>query len=302
MNLEKDNFVGTDIEEYIKEIKNIKILSKEEQRKLLEEYNKGDKKSFLKLYYSNLRLVIRIAKMFYIPNHFLSLMDLIQEGNLGLIKAIERYNLNYKTKFTTYAYYWIKLYIERALYNNSYSIRIPINKQEEYSLYQKKFNYLNNILDREPVILELSKELKWSKEKIIDLINLENMMEISSLNYLVGNNEEDELLDVFKYDLENVEENVINLLLDEEKKKYFYEFINNIGLTKIQLKVLELRFGLVDNIPRGYSEVANILGYPDRRYVFEIEKRALNKIKKAKGLLGIAKIYEIEEEKIKFFK
>ena len=261
---------------YIQEIKKYQRFNKEEQNNLLIEIQKGNKEAFLKLFHSNLYLVISIAKKFFKLNISLSKMDIIQEGNLGLLEAINKYNLKYLDyyNFTSYAYNWIRAYIIRAIYDKGYTIRIPINKHQELKLYKDCLYELLNKLGRIPTIKELASALNMTNENVIELSQLENKISIISLN---NNLYQDDDKDYY-YLLNEENQDILDNIIIKEEKKEIDELINNLPTHRQD--IIKLRYGFNDNNPKGFQEVANILKYKDRRYVYEIEKKTLKKLKK----------------------
>ena len=268
--------INIELYNYLQEIKQYEILSHDEQKKLLIDIKKGNQDSFIKLYHSNLKLVVDIAKNYFKNNLNLTEMDIIQEGNLGLLEAIKKYDMNClnKVKFSTYAYKAIDNYIKRSLYNYGYIIRIPVHRYKELIIYNQKYNELIIKLKRIPTIKELSEELNIEKNKIIELEKLNEIINIKSLNNIVYDYEEDEFINFIPLDI-NIEEEIINKISKEELKEIICK-----ELTEKQREVIILRFGIYDDIMMGYQEIANLLDYPDRRYVYELEKKALKKLKK----------------------
>ena len=263
--------INIELYNYLQEIKQYEILSHNEQKKLLIDIKKGNQDSFINLYYSNLKLVVDVAKNYFKNNLTLTEMDIIQEGNLGLLEAIKKYDMNClnKVKFSTYAYKAIDNYIKRSLYNYGYIIRIPVHRYKELIIYNQKYNELTIKLKRIPTI----KELKIEKYKIIEIEKLNEIINIKSLNNIVYDHE-DEFINIIPSNI-NTEEEIINNISKEELKEIICK-----ELTEKQREVIILRFGIYDDMVMGYQEIANLLDYPDRRYVYELEKKALKKLKK----------------------
>ena len=263
---------------YYQEIKKYKQLSKEEQDNLLFQIKtEGDKDAYLKLYHSSLKLVVFVAKRYFYYITSLSKMDLIQEGNIGLLKAIEKYDLNYigKSKFSSYAYKWINRYIERAIKNFEFTIRIPIHKFGELKQYDEAYDLLLTKLNREPTLAELLEELNMPIEVIRELATLHSKINVASLNEIVGKDEKEELISIISDKKQDILSQVSSRLDSNQLKKVILNC-----LTKKQANVIRLRYGFDDGIPKGYQEIANILQYKDRRNVVQIENSALKRIKK----------------------
>lgn len=267
-----------ELRNYYQEIKRYEPLSKEEQEQLIVKIKKdGNRDAYLKLYHSNLKLVIVIAKGYFHYETSLSKMDLIQEGNMGLLKAIEKYNLNYinEKKFSSYAYEWIRQYIERAIKNYGFTIRIPVHKFGELKRYEEKYHLLLEKLNRIPTVDELAKELQMSKDTIRELSSMKTKINVESLNDTIWEDQKNEYISIIDSEEQDILTEIATRLDNEQLKNAILSI-----LTEKQAKVIQLRYGLEDGIARGYQEVANILQYKDRRNVETIEKLALKKIKK----------------------
>lgn len=290
MNLDR-SFLNSDINDYIKEIKDYEILTSDEQRQLLEEVKNGLSDSYLKLFKSNLKLVVKIARRYIDNDSSLTLMDLIQEGNLGLLKAIDGYNLDFNIKFSTYAYDWIKLYIVRAIQNKGAIVRIPINRYKDLNNYDVAYEILYRELNRIPSFLELKEKLNINDDKLREIQKLKSLTETCSLNKIIDSDEKIDIMNLISSENSNILDDIIDKENNIERKKLFYKILEGIKLTELQMKVLILRYGLHDDKLRTYEEVAKILNMKDRRVVFEVEKRALNRIKKSIYLDDLRKIY-----------
>ncbi len=152
---------------YLKDIKNIPLLSAEEELALARKVRKGDAKARRHMIQSNLRLVINLAKKY---SYFdVPMMDLIEEGNLGLIKAVNKYDHRMGYRFSTYAAWWIKQYIIRAIANQSKMIRVPIYMTEALHRFNKVSEHLAQILERRPSVRDIAKEMKISMKKAQEL-------------------------------------------------------------------------------------------------------------------------------------
>ena len=202
-------------------------------------------------------------------------MDIIQEGNLGLLDAIEKYNIKYLeyNNFPTFAYQRIKTFITRAIYNQGYIIRIPIHKHKELQLYEECYNKLLDKFKRIPSNEELANELKMTIENVRELSILKTKINIESLNKSLYDNDD---IDYYSI-LLDTNEDILDGMVNVEEKEYLRSLIAT--LTDKRQEIIKLRYGFDDYEPKGYQEIANILNYPDRRYVYEIEKKALKSLK-----------------------
>ena len=261
---------------YLQEISKYKPLSVDEQDELIIKVKDGDKEAYKKLFHGSLKLVVSCAKKYFNDNISFSKMDIIQEGNLGLMNAIEKYNLFYqgKEKFSSYAYVCIHSSILRAIHDKGYIIRIPVHKHRELKLYEECLNNLYKKLQRIPTIKELVNELKMTKENVLELSYLKDKIYLNSLNQTLYEDSDDEYISI----LSDNEENPLDIIINEETKEEIQNLLNN--LTEKERIVLYYRCGFDDGIPKSYQDVANILNYRDRRNAYEMEKKGLTKLKK----------------------
>jgi RNA polymerase primary sigma factor len=158
------------LKSYFEQIKKTTLLSAQEEKDLSKRIQGGDKKAHTKLVESNLRLVVKIAKSFLTSE--LSLLDLIQEGNLGLIKAASKFDHKKNVRFSTYASWWIKQAIVRALSNKRRTIRLPHRKEEVLRKINKTYNSLSQVLMREPNLKEVAEEVGLKEEELVRVLNL----------------------------------------------------------------------------------------------------------------------------------
>ena len=260
---------------YMQEVRQYEILSNEEQKELiLKAKLNNDRDAFLKVYHSNLLLVVKIASKYYFPFINLTIMDLIQEGNVALLTAMNNYDVKYinTNKVSSYVYRIVNQCIAAYIQDNANVIRIPRNKIAELKQYNKKYEYLLNELQRKPTIEELAKELNMTKKNVLILSKLNLIFNIDSLNKLLD--DDDELM----YFIPNKEEDFTEKYANEQQEKDITNFIFNC-LTEKRAKVISLLYGFDGNGKKGYQEVANILGYKDRRNVESLERRSLKKLK-----------------------
>ena len=268
-----------DLDFYKQQIRDLQYFSQEEEIEYFKRYYNGE--DVLETIFINyLPLVIKIAKDYYkyIEKNSLSVMDLIQHGNLGLLKAIENYNLSSEKRFTTYATFWIKQYILRAIQNETRVIRFPSYLLDSYKRYSSEYNRLSKLLKREPTIEELSNSLKFSI-KMIKKIQIYDKMRLGeSLDKLEFDKEDNHYLIGEKS--ESLEDEVINKLYEKEKKNVIYKLLNNVKLTDVQYKILVDRYGLAGHNRMTQKEIAEKYGVC-KQYVSNVEKMALKKIRKS---------------------
>jgi len=263
------------VQAYLQAIGNIPLLSPSEEMELAKRVAKGDEEAKRKLIEANLRLVVSIAKKYIGRSKSLTLLDLIQEGNIGLFKAVEKFDYRKGYKFSTYATWWIRQAITRALADQSKIIRIPVHMVETISKYTQVKRRLLQELGREPYPEEIAAEMGESVEKIkqIQTINQETL----SLEAPVGDDEEDATLSEFIEDEKAVipSKEAARRLLKDQLKEILKE------LNPRERKILNMRFGLEDGVTHTLEEVGKVFGVTRER-IRQIEAKALEKIRKHK--------------------
>jgi len=271
--------LNNELKEYLNEITKYDMLTKEEEKILGERILNGDLEARQTLIKHNLRLVIMIVNKYRNASGGLSYFDLIQEGNLALMMAADKFDVSKEYKFSSYATKAIENHIVRTIFNKSRNIRLPIRVQCKIIDYKKRKNDLLKKFNRELTLEEISKELDIS---IKEVENFENMMDDTvSLNVHMQTSDEDgsEMLEFISDNQISIEEQVENKILNKELMNGISEI-----LTEKELKVIILRFGLNDDKRRSLEEIARILGNSSREAIRLIEARALKKIKKRKEL------------------
>ena len=264
------------IQMYLKEIGKIPLLSSEEEVELAKRKEKGDKEAERKIIEANLRLVVSIAKKFASAKG-LGLLDLIQEGNIGLFRAVEKFEHRKGFKFSTYATWWIRQAITRALADQSRTIRIPVHMVETINKFQQVQRFLIQELGREPLPEEVAAEMGEELEKVRYIIKISQ--DTISLETTIGDDEDNSTLEDFIEDVKNETPDrsaALQLLKD-----YVKEII--INLSPREQKILEMRFGLVDGVAHTLEEVGQEFEVTRER-IRQIEAKALEKIRKLKGL------------------
>ena len=263
------------IQMYLREIGKVPLLKKEEELALAKRKERGDREAEHKIIEANLRLVVSIAKKFV--GKSLSLLDLIQEGNIGLFRAVEKFEYRKGYKFSTYATWWIRQAITRALADQSRTIRIPVHMVETINKFQQIERRLIQDLGREPVPEEISSEMGEPLDKVNYIIKISQ--ETISLETTVGDDDEDSTLEDFIEDVKNVSPDrsaALQLLKD-----YVREIIKE--LSPREQKILEMRFGLVDGVAHTLEEVGLEFDVTRER-IRQIEAKSLEKIQQFKGI------------------
>ena len=262
------------IQMYLKEIGKVPLLSSEEEVELAKRKEKGDKEAERKIIEANLRLVVSIAKKFT-GARGLSLLDLIQEGNIGLFRAVEKFEYRKGYKFSTYATWWIRQAITRALADQSRTIRIPVHMVETINKFQQVQRQLIQDLGREPLPEEISAEMCEDIDKVRHIIKISQ--DTISLETTVGEDEEDSTLEDFIEDVKSVTPDrsaALQLLKD-----YVREVITR--LSPREQKILEMRFGLVDGVAHTLEEVGREFDVTRER-IRQIESKSLERVQKHK--------------------
>ena len=243
-------------------------LTKEEQVELINRYKNGDTKAFDTLIECNLKLVVCIGLKFL--NRGLELSDLIEEGNIGLINAINKFDATKNTKFSTYATYWIKQNISKAIASKSRTVRLPFHLHEKLDKFYKAITKLSKELNREPEVFEIAKEMNISEEKVIEYYNIS--LDTVSINSIVG--DEDTELEYFIEDKnENVENNYINKDLSEHIKK----LLEKANLTDKEKTIIKLRYGFYGRVYK-LEEIGKMFNCTRER-IRQIENHVLRILK-----------------------
>ena len=256
---------------YLKEIRHIPLLTAKQEVDLSKKVHRGDEKARASMIKSNLRLVINIAKRYMYLG--IPLLDLIEEGNLGLMKAVDKFNPKKGYRFSTYAAWWIKQGITRSISEQGKMIRVPVYMNELISKWKKKKERMTQKLNRVPTDHEIAKSLKLPKDKI-EQINLWMTTSTSSLDAPIGDDEEGQVADLIEDETAQSPDEGIERMLDKERVQ------NLLGFTsEREREVLDLRFGLADGKPQTLAEVALKLNI-SRERVRQIEEVALKKLRK----------------------
>ena len=261
--------VDDPVKVYLKEIGSFPLLSLDEEIELAERIMQGDEKAKKRLAEANLRLVVSIAKR-YVGRGMLFL-DLIQEGNLGLIKAVEKFDHTKGFKFSTYATWWIRQAITRAIADQARTIRIPVHMVETINKVKKVQSQLVHKNGQEPSVEELAAELDMPHDKVREILKV--AQEPISLESPIGEDEDSHRGDFIPdYDAPVPEEAATHTLLKEQLNEVLST------LTPREAKVLSLRFGIEDGRPRTLEEVGKEFNVTRER-IRQIEAKALRKLR-----------------------
>ncbi len=265
----KDININDPVRMYLKEIGRISLLSPEEELELSEKVASGDEEAKNKLAESNLRLVVSIAKRYV--GRGLLFLDLIQEGNIGLMKAVDKFDCDKGYKFSTYATWWIRQAITRALADQARTIRVPVHMVETINKMSRIQRQLTLELNREPSEEELAKKMGISIDKVREVIKISQ--EPVSLETPIGEEDDSHLGDFIKDESSmSPEEYATNEILKEEIKSVL------MTLQVREQEVLELRFGLIDGTCHTLEEVGKKFNVTRER-IRQIEAKALRKLR-----------------------
>ncbi len=257
------------VRQYLREIGKVPLLTAEEEVELAKAYEKRDRKAKEKLTVSNLRLVVSIAKKYI--GRGLSLLDLIQEGNQGLIRAVEKYDWRRGFKFSTYATWWIRQAITRAIADQARTIRIPVHMVETINKLYRTSRRLMQDLGREPTPEEIGEELELSPDRVREIFKI--AQEVASLETPVGDDKESFLGDFIP------DESQLSPV-DQASKQLLKDHLDEVlhTLSDREARVLKLRFGLEGNKQMTLEEVGRVFGVTRER-IRQIEAKALRKLK-----------------------
>ena len=272
------------IQMYLKEIGHVPLINSEEEIALAKKKDEGDKKAGMRLIEANLRLVVSIAKKFV--GYGLTFLDLIQEGNIGLFRAVEKYDWKRGYKFSTYATWWIRQAIIRSLADQSRTIRIPVHVVEILGKFHKADRYLLQQLGRHPTPEEIAAELEIKTSMARYLMKISQ--DVISLETTIGGDDdgkESELVDFIEDIKTMAPDRAAALVL---LRKYIKEII--VDLSPREQKILDIRFGLSDGVAHTLEEVGQVFGVTRER-IRQIEARALERIRQLKGIKKIEDYY-----------
>jgi RNA polymerase primary sigma factor len=266
-----DDVADDSVRLYLREIGKIPLLNAEEELALAQKVVSGDKKAKDQMAEANMRLVVSIAKRYV--GRGLDLLDLIQEGNTGLLRAVEKFDPDKGFKFSTYATWWIRQAITRAIADQARTIRIPVHMVETINKLLRTQRRLTQELNREPTNEEIAKEMEIDVDKVEHIMKIKQ--DISSLDASIRDDEEDSVLADFIEDEDTVspEESATGQLLKEQVKDMLS------ALTEREQKILKLRFGLEDGKSHTLEEVGQEFSVTRER-IRQIEAKALAKLRK----------------------
>ena len=251
-------------------VHSIALLSREEETEIGERVLNGDKNARDKMILSNLRLVMKVARKYM--NKGLDFSDLVEEGNLGLIHAVKKFNPKLGFRFSTYAIWWIRQTIERAIMNQSRTIRLPIYVMKDLEKCKRIIKDLYKKLGHEPSINDIAKETKKSEQEICDILKLNS--DTVSLNESLFDDTEKNLEEAIE---SNTDDNPLNLVENKDLNKHMNEHLDK--LPDLSRKILYMRFGLNEHSSKTLKEIGDELGITRER-VRQIQASSLRQLKR----------------------
>lgn len=271
--IDLSNLQFDSVQMYLREIGRVPFLTADEEKALARRIEAGDQEARQKLASANLRLVVSIAKRYVGRSPNLTLLDLIQEGNIGLFRGVEKFDYRRGYKFSTYATWWIRQAVTRALADQARTIRIPVHMVETISKYTQVRRMLLQDLGREPLAEEISAEMGLDPEKVRHIQKISQ--ETVSLEAPVGEDDEDSVLGEFIEDERGVTPtaSAARALLRERLNDILFD------LSPREQKILDMRFGLTDGVTHTLEEVGKEFSVTRER-IRQIEAKALEKIRK----------------------
>lgn len=257
------------IRAYLKDVRPIALLTAEEEVELARKIQKGSKEARDKMIRANLRLVISIAKRY--TNLGIPLSDLIEEGNIGLMRSVDKFDPEKGYRFSTYAAWWIKQGISRAIIDQGKMIRVPVYMNEEIVRYKKAVESLTHKLGRKPQYGEVAKRLQTKVDKIKDLDQA--ITKMASLDAPIGEDGDGQVKDIIEDESFGAPDEQLEIFLNKERAQNILEH-----LTDRERQIIEMRFGLIDDEPRTLAEIAEVLGV-SRERVRQLEAAIIKKLR-----------------------
>ncbi|WP_296644382.1 sigma-70 family RNA polymerase sigma factor [Romboutsia sp. 13368] len=268
---------------YLKEIEEYQMLSAKEEVELAKAIIDSSEEAKEKFINANYRLVVSIAKKY--RKESVDMLDLIQAGNLGLIKAVEKYDYKKGFKFSTYATWWIKQSITRYIDDCENTIRIPVHLHQRINFVKRKKQELANVLQRDPSMEELAEACELDVDKVLDILKRDK--NIVSLDTPIKEDEDSSLVEFIPSDA-----HFGDVVIHEVEQKNLREKIEEVltGLSDQEQQVLRMRFGLDDDTPKTLEEIGRVFGVTRER-IRQIEAKAIRKLRHPSRLKLLKNFY-----------
>lgn len=277
-----ENTYDEDIHQYLNEIRGIPLLTAEQERDLAKRCAAGDEAAIRQMVNSNLRLVVYIAKEY--AGRGVALMDLIQEGSIGLLAAARKFDYTKDYRFSTYATKWIRQGVTRCLMNSSGIIRVPLHTAEKIRKVEAAKNQLKQRFGTEPTAEEISQLVGMSADRVEALLGL--APDVCSLDALTGDSDKNTLGSMVA-DLDALQPQ--EALVRQELEKMMQKMLST--LTERQRKILCLHFGLEDGVEHSLEDIGKLLGISKER-ARQVERQAMDKLQKMGTSMGLEDFLE----------
>jgi RNA polymerase primary sigma factor len=257
------------IKAYLKDVRPIALLTPQEEIDLARRIHKGDKDARDKMIKANLRLVISIAKRY--TNLGIPLSDLIEEGNIGLMRSVDKFDPEKGYRFSTYAAWWIKQGISRAIIDQGKMIRVPVYMNEEIVKYKRAIESLTHRLGRRPQAGEIAKKLQTTVEKVRDLDQA--ITKMASLDAPIGEDGDGQVKDIVEDENLIAPDEQLEIFLNKERAVSILE-----ELPERERQIIEMRYGILDGEPKTLAEIAQVMGV-SRERIRQIECSIIKKLR-----------------------
>lgn len=282
MDTKPESTLDADIHQYLSEIRGIPRLTPEQERDLAKRCAAGDESAIRQMVNANLRLVVYIAKEY--AGRGVALMDLIQEGSIGLLAAARKFDYTKEYRFSTYATKWIRQGVTRCLMNNSGMIRVPLHTAEKIRKVEAARNALRQQNGEEPTSQEIAQQTGFTPEKVEELLSLSP--DVCSLDVLTGDSDKNTLGSLVE-DLDALQPQ--EALVRQELENMLQTMFS--ALNPRQRQILSMHYGLEDGVEHSLEEIGKTLGISKER-VRQIERQAMNKLQTIKASMGLEDFLE----------